>query len=184
MQLYQIHLFFAEKQAIRAGNVIPCPNFRNLLYFDSIIKGSITKERTAAAVRSLIEVISGLHQLDNCHLSSIATAGAGTGHSGVAAVTVSILGSDLVKQLLSYVFLGHIGQNTALVSKASLLTQGDHLLNHGLHFLSAIEGGFHLAVFQQIGNLLTQQGLSLSAGLTQLTSAEHERFLLFKRLQS
>ena len=36
---------------------------------------------------------------------------------------------------------------------------------------------------QQVGYLLTQQGLSLCAGFTQLTSAEHERFLLLKRLK-
>ena len=28
---------------------------------------------------------TGLHQFDHCHFSSVTTAGAGTGHSGVAA---------------------------------------------------------------------------------------------------
>ena len=88
----------------------------------------------------------GLHQLDNCHLSSIAAACAGTGHSGVAAVTVSILGSDLLKQLLYHIFLGDESQSTAVVVQAALLAQGDHLLNHGLNFLSTIEGSLQLAM--------------------------------------
>ena len=41
---------------------------------------------------------SGLHQLDHCHLSSIATACAGTSHAGVATVALCILGSNLVEQ--------------------------------------------------------------------------------------
>ena len=48
----------------------------------------------------------GLHQLDDCHLSSIAAAFAGTGHSGVAAVAVSVLGSDLLEQLMSHILFG------------------------------------------------------------------------------
>ena len=116
---------------------------------------------------------AGLHQLDDCHLSSVAPAGAGAGHSGIAAVAVSILGSDLLEQLLGHVFLGDEGQSAAVGRQVALLAQGDHLLDHGLNFLGTIEGGFHLAVLQQIGNLLTQQGLSLCAGLAQLTSAKH-----------
>ena len=52
-----------------------------------------------------------LHQLDDCHLSCVTTAGAGTGHSGVAAVTVSVLGSDLVEQLLNKELVRLISKN-------------------------------------------------------------------------
>ena len=48
----------------------------------------------------------GLHQLDDCHLSSVAPTLAGAGHSGVAAVAVSVLGSDLLEQLMSHILFG------------------------------------------------------------------------------
>ena len=65
----------------------------------------------------------GLNQLDDCHLSSIATAGAGAGHSGVAAIAVSILGSDLLEQLVSHIFLGHERQSLAVSSQVALLAR-------------------------------------------------------------
>ena len=51
-----------------------------------------------------------LHQLDDRHLRSVATTGAGTGHPGVAAIAVSVLGSNLLEQLVRHIFLGDEGQ--------------------------------------------------------------------------
>ena len=139
------------------------------------------EEAPAAAYdgRRFFLILQGLHQLDDCHLSSISPAGAGAGHSGVAAVAVSVLGSDLLEQLVGNVFLGDERQRLTVSCQVALLAQSNHFLNHRLDFLGTIEGGLHLAIGQQVGYLLTQQGLSLCAGFTQLTSAEHERFLLF-----
>ena len=50
-----------------------------------------------------------LHQLDDSHLSSVAAASAGTGHASVAAVAVSVLGGDLLEQLVSHIFLASGG---------------------------------------------------------------------------
>ena len=112
-------------------------------------------------------------------LSSIAAADAGADDAGIAAVALRILGSDLLEQLVGNVFLGDERQRLTVSCQVALLAQSNHFLNHRLDFLGTIEGGLHLAIGQQVGYLLTQQGLSLCAGFTQLTSAEHERFLLF-----
>ena len=110
-----------------------------------------------------------LNQLDDSSFSSIATASAGADDSGVAAVALLILGSNFVEQLLGNIFLGQESQSSAIVGQAALLAEGDELFNNRLDFLCTIERGFELAVLEQIGGQLTKQGLSLRAGLAQLT---------------
>ena len=44
-----------------------------------------------------------LHQLDDSHLSGIAAAGADADNAGVAAVTLGILGAQLLEQLLGHI---------------------------------------------------------------------------------
>ena len=76
-------------------------------------------------------------QLDNSHLSAVASTGTDLGHSGVAAVTVSVLGSNLSKQLGNNVLLGNKSQNKASVVKGVGLCCCYHFLRHSLNFLGA-----------------------------------------------
>ncbi|OLA32074.1 MAG: hypothetical protein BHW27_07245 [Faecalibacterium prausnitzii] len=66
-----------------------------------------------------------LDKLQNCHLSSVAAASADLDDAGVAAVAVSVLGTDLVKQLLCNIFLGDVGVDLTLGVQVAGLTQGD-----------------------------------------------------------
>jgi len=59
-------------------------------------------------------VRAGSDELQNCHLSCIAAASADLDDAGVAAVAVSVLGADLVKQLLCNIFLGDVGVDLTL----------------------------------------------------------------------
>ena len=83
------------------------------------------EEAPAAAYdgRRFFLILQGLHQLDDCHLSSISPAGAGAGHSGVAAVAVSVLRSDLLEQLVGNVFLGDERQRLTVSCQVALLAQ-------------------------------------------------------------
>ncbi len=66
-----------------------------------------------------------LDQLQDCHLSSVTTADTDLDDAGVTTVAVSILGADLVEQLLSNVFLGDVAVNLTLGVQVAALTQGD-----------------------------------------------------------
>ena len=85
-------------------------------------------------------------ELQNCHLSSVAAASADLDDAGVAAVAVSVLGADLIKQLLCNIFLGDVGVDLTLGVQVAGLTQGDHLLGHGTNVLSASDSGLNLAI--------------------------------------
>ena len=64
----------------------------------------------------------------------------------VAAVAVSVLGADLVKQLLCHIFLGDVAVDLALGVQVTALTQGDHLLGHRTHVLGTGHSGLDLAI--------------------------------------
>ena len=64
------------------------------------------------------------NELQNCHLSCIAAASADLDDAGVAAVAVSVLGADLIKQLLCNIFLGDVGVDLTLGVQVAGLTQG------------------------------------------------------------
>ena len=83
----------------------------------------------------------GLHQLDDSHLSGVAAPGTNADNAGIAAVAVGILGAQLLKQLVGHVLLGDKAQRLTVGSQAVLLSQGDHLLGHGL----SLAVGFALA---------------------------------------
>ena len=52
-----------------------------------------------------------LHQLDDSHLSGVAAAGADADNAGVTAVTLGILGAQLLEQLLGHILLGDEAQS-------------------------------------------------------------------------
>ena len=58
-------------------------------------------------------------QLDNCHLGGVAATRAGLVDAGVAAVAVSILGADLINDLLGNVLLGDVGDCLLYTSDAA-----------------------------------------------------------------
>ena len=101
------------------------------------------------------------HQFDDRHFRCVAAADADAGHSGVAAITVSILRSGFLEQLVCNIFLGDIGERSAVCSKVALLSKRDHLLNDRLNFLRTIEGRFELSVLQKIGGQLAKHRLCL-----------------------
>ena len=67
-------------------------------------------------------------ELQNCHLSCVAAASADLDDAGVAAVAVSVIGADLIKQLLCNIFLGDVGINLTLGVQVACLAKADHLL--------------------------------------------------------
>ena len=58
-----------------------------------------------------------LHQLDDGHLSGVAAAGTDLDDTGVTAVTVGILGGDLLEQLVGDIFLGDVAQSLAVEAR-------------------------------------------------------------------
>ena len=82
------------------------------------------KSGTAEAVPLEHISLRGLHQLDDRHLSGVTAALTDANHAGVATVALSILGSDLLEQLVGHIFLGDVAQGTAVSSQVALLAQG------------------------------------------------------------
>ena len=72
-------------------------------------------------------VRAGSDELQNCHLGSVAAASADLDDAGVAAVAVSVLGADLVKQLLCNIFLGDVSVDLALGVQVACLAKGVYL---------------------------------------------------------
>ena len=88
-----------------------------------------------------------LYKLDDAHLSCVAATGASLYNAGVTAVSVLVLGRDLIKQLLYNIFLGNIGKHLSFGSQSVLLAESDHLLSHSANFFRSGNGSFNLAVF-------------------------------------
>ena len=103
-----------------------------------------------------------LDQLDDGRLGSVAAANAGADDAGIAAVALSIGGGQLLEGLLADVFAGDESHRLTISRQIALLAEGDHLLSHGLDFLGAGDRSLHLAVIQEIGDLLTEHRHTLN----------------------
>ena len=99
----------------KANKNSACPNEQALLLYQTILMKS--------------------DELDDSHLGSVTAARAGLVDAGVTTVAISILGADLVDDLLGDIFLGDVGVDLTLSVQIFLLTEGDHLLCHGRNFL-------------------------------------------------
>ena len=84
-----------------------------------------------------------LDQLEDCHLGGIAAADANLHDAGVAAVAVSVLGADLVKQLLCHIFLGDVAVTMARIIALRLSVVLPSFLVPGIPFHSLNYFSYH-----------------------------------------
>ena len=98
------------------------------------------------------------------------------------AVAFCVAGSQLLEQLVGNVLSGNEAQRLTIGSQITLLAQGNHLFSQGLDLLGTGNGGFHTAVIQEIGDLLTEHRHTLIGSFTELTSSGHFCFLLVRIL--
>ncbi len=87
-------------------------------------------------------------KLDNSHFSCISASRTNLYDPCVTAVSLVVLGSYFIEQLLGNGFLGNVCKNLTLRVKIALLTESDHLLCFTFYFLSSRNGSLYLAVFE------------------------------------
>ena len=114
-----------------------------------------------------------LDQLNDSHLSGVASTGADLDDAGVTAVGLLILGSNLIKQLLSYGLLGNVSIHLTLSVEVILLSDGDHLLCHRGNLFSTSNCGLYLTVLEKEGNHSSEHCCSVSCSSSELSCTGH-----------